>query len=191
MPTATPELGSGDPADRSTLGAFAAGEALLLTGLAIAGVALLASVRFCADAFLGCSGDSSSPSGAGVAFVVLGGAVAAVGPPMIAARRSQRADWTRAAALAVAACLLSLVVGVLVFETLVRSVIPAIGLALGVQGALAVRSPSPSATRARALVGGTFVLLEALVPAGGLVLVLITYPALGFADSHASSLDRL
>ena len=172
---------------RSTWAAVAWAEGLILAGLVLVGAAVATSARFCTFT-LGCNGGSSL-SGASLVLVALG-LVAIIGSPVAAARRSGWPAAGRAAALAALAFVLALVVGAIVFALLVDDVLPALVLALGVEGGIAVRPPSRRAVFARIVVVAIFVVLAGVFGAGSrrsdaaiLLLALFTIPAIGLADA--------
>ena len=172
---------------RSTWAAVAWAEGLILAGIALVGAAAATSARFCTLS-LGCDGRSSL-SGVSLVLAALG-LVAIIGSPVAAARRSRWPAPGRAAALAALAFLVALVIGAIVFAALVDDVLPALVLALGVEGSIAVRPPSRRAVNTRIVVVVALVVLSGVFGAGSrrsdaaiLLLALLTLPAIGVADT--------
>lgn len=172
---------------RSTWAAVAWAEGLILAGIAFLGAAVATSTRFCTFS-LGCDGRSSLR---GVSLVLAAlGLIAVIGAPVAAARRSGWPAAGRAAALAALAFLLALVIGAIVFAVLADDVLPALVLAVGVEGSIAVRPPSRRAINARIVVVAALVVLAGALAAGPsrsdaviLLLALVTLPAIGLADT--------
>jgi hypothetical protein len=172
---------------RSTWTAIAWLEALTVTGFALLGLAFVRSVRWCATA-LGCDGQSSG-GGAETALAVLG-LVALLGAPVVASRLSGRAAPVATAALALLAFVGVLAIGGILFVELVGNVLPALVIALGVEGSIAVRPPTARAVKARVVVVASLVVLATVFGAGtaasiaiSFVLALITLPMIGLADA--------
>jgi len=168
---------------RSTWAAVAWAEGLILAGIALVGAAVATSARFCTFS-LGCDGKSSVGGGSLVLLAL--GLVAIVGSPVAAARSSGRPAPGRAAALAALAFVLALVVGAIVFAVLVDDVLPALVLALGVEGSIAVRPPSRRAVNVRIVVVAALVVLSGVLHSSDvtiLLLALLTLPAIGLADT--------
>lgn len=173
---------------RSTWSAVAWAEGLILVGLVLLGAAIATSLRFCTFT-LGCD-DQSSSGGAGSLILLVLGLVALAGSPFVAARRSGWPAPARAAALAVLASAAAAVLGAVVFGVLVDDVLPALVVALGVAGGLAVRPPSGRAVPVRLAVVGALVVLAGVFGAESLrsdgailVLAFLTLPAIGLADT--------
>jgi hypothetical protein len=89
------------------------------------------------------------------------------------------------------------VAGAVVFGVLVDDVLPALVLAIGVEGAIAVRPPWPGAVRARVVVVAGLTVLAAVLAAGGqgadvaiFALALLALPAVGVADAAGRRNDQ-
>ncbi len=169
-------------------------EGLILAGIALVGAAVATSTRFCTFS-LGCDGRSSL-GGVSLVLVALG-LVALIGSPVAAARRSGWRSAGGAAALAALAFLLALVIGAIVFAVLVDDVLPALVLALGVEGSIAVRPPTRRAVTARIVIVVALVVLAGVFGAGSrrsdaaiLLLALLTLPAIGLADTISGRPNR-
>jgi hypothetical protein len=179
---------------RSTWTAVAWLEGLTVAGLGLLGLAFVRSIRWCATA-LGCDGQSSG-GGAEVALAALG-LVALLAAPVLASRLSGRAAPVATSALALLAFVGVLAIGGILFVALVGNELPALVLALGVEGSIAVRPPTARAVNARVVVVASLVVLATVFGAGNaassaiiFVLALITLPAIGLSDAIARGRER-
>ena len=87
--------------------------------------------------------------------------------------------------------------GVLLLRSLDSSYLPALAVALAIQGGIAVRPPSRRAIGARVVVIAVLFLLASAVASGRrpsdgtlILLVLLAIPSVGVADAIAGSLGR-
>lgn len=161
----------------------------MLVGLAAVGLAIASSLESCS--FLGgCAPGESSLGGESVVWLVFSGVAVAIGTFMASGARpprSQRATVQGTVAVVAGAAALGLGGGVSV--VLVDEYLPALVLAVGVAGTVAIRPSSPRAVRARLVVVAIFVVLAiGVANVAGLVilLALLTLPAMGAVESAVS-----
>jgi hypothetical protein len=178
-------------ADRSSgvWRAIAWAESFLLVGLVAVGLAILSTWESCS--FLsGCPPGESSFGRESVVWFVFSGVAVAIGIVMAALRSGwpgNRGAVQAMVALVAGAVALGLGAGVSV--VLVDEYLPALVLAVGVAGTVAIRPSSPRAIRARWVTLAIFVVLAiGVANVAGLVilLALLTLPAMGAVESAIS-----
>jgi hypothetical protein len=184
-----------DTADRGTglWPALAWAEGFLLVGLAFVGLAIASTLPSCDSLLFGCAPSERSLGGDSIVFLVTAGAALAAGIFM--------ASWTSGwvgprvllqATIALVTTAAALPVGAIASRGLVDEYLPALVLAVGVAGTVAIRPSSPQAVTARLVILAIFVVLAVGVASvAGLVvlLALLILPAMGAAESALGSTD--
>jgi hypothetical protein len=172
--------------------AIAWAEVLLVVGLAAVVFAVASSFESCG--FLsGCEPGEDSFGTESVAWLVVSAAAAAMGIFMA----SWTSGWPRARAVVQATAALlagavALWLGGQAAEVLVDEYLPALVLAVGVAGIIAIRPASSRAINARVVVLAILVLLAVgMANAGAVVigLALLTLPAIGAVESAIGSTE--
>ena len=192
MKTATD---TGHLALRSTWKAVVWDEGLALIGLVFVAAAAASSLQDCTVS-LGCA-DGSSPSDGTLLLLIAIGLIPLTGASFVAASLSGWPSAGRATVAALVAFLASLTIGIPLSRVVVDSYLPALTLALAIQGAIAVRAPATRAVRARVVVVVLLVLASCLFAAESapptgtlLIFVLLAIPAIGVADTLARVLPH-
>jgi hypothetical protein len=166
--------------------AIAWAEGFMLVALAAVGLAVVSTFGSC-DFLGGCGPGESSLGAESVVWLVFAAAAMATGIFMA----SWTSGWPRSravvqATLALVAGAGALLMGGRASDALVGEFLPALVLAVGVAGSIAIRPSSSRAVTARAVVVTVFVLLAVGVASAGelaIGLALLTLPAIGAVES--------
>jgi hypothetical protein len=175
--------------------AIAWAEGLLLLGLAGVGLAIVSTWPSCNNFLQGCAPRERSLGGDSIVWLVASAAALAGGIFMAA----WTSGWPRTrvvvrGTIALAASAAALALGAIASNGLTGEYLPAIVLAVGVAGIVAIRPTSPRAVTERSVTLAIFVALALVfgsVAALVVLLALVTLPAMGAVESAlGSELER-